>query len=102
MEKKAVPEEIHRFLMQYQWPGNIRELEHIILKMFIMAGSAPELNKKQIPFPEKPFIAEETVTEDPYEQVLNIISGKVILSGLPLKKVTGMSSKQYFKLLIIM
>jgi len=88
MKKKDVPEEIYTLLMQYQWPGNIRELEHVILKMIILAGAAPELNKTQIPFPEKPFIAENTITEDPYEQALSIISGKVIHSSFPLKKVT--------------
>ncbi|MBN2443961.1 MAG: sigma-54-dependent Fis family transcriptional regulator [Spirochaetales bacterium] len=91
MKKKIVPEKMYSLFSRYGWPGNIRELEHLILRMVIMTGAAPELNIEQIPFQEESFSEQPLNSPDSegsYEQALQVIAGKVIHSGIPLKQVT--------------
>ncbi len=48
--KKRVSREAMELLMQYQWPGNIRELENIIERACILSGDADTITPEFLPF----------------------------------------------------
>ncbi len=45
----SIDEEVTRVLLNYNWPGNIRELENVIELMFNMSGSSHILSKDFLP-----------------------------------------------------
>ncbi len=48
--KKRVSSEAMELLMEYQWPGNIRELENIIERACILSGNADVITPEFLPF----------------------------------------------------
>jgi DNA-binding NtrC family response regulator len=46
----VIPDEIMRALQEYDWPGNIRELEHTVQQMVAM-NSGPWINPAELPTP---------------------------------------------------
>ena len=45
----SIDEEVKKVLLNYNWPGNIRELENVIELMFNMSGSTHILSKEFLP-----------------------------------------------------
>lgn len=45
----SVDEEVKKALLEYNWPGNIRELENVIELMFNMSGNNHTLSKEFLP-----------------------------------------------------
>lgn len=48
--KKKVSREAMELLMEYQWPGNIRELENIIERACILSGNTEVITPEFLPF----------------------------------------------------
>lgn len=46
---KTVPKEIMKSLLDYQWPGNIRELRNVIERLVVFAADG-QLKKEDLPF----------------------------------------------------
>jgi Nif-specific regulatory protein len=57
-ENFSVPEEIIESIKNYQWPGNIRQLENAIERALVM-GNRKELKKEDLP---KDILDDETET----------------------------------------
>lgn len=80
-------------LMNYNWPGNIRELENIIERMIIMAGEnqiAPDLLPPQIQGVSTP---DSSVSFEIPEEGLSIDQVEIDLINNALKKAGGNKSK---------
>jgi transcriptional regulator with GAF, ATPase, and Fis domain len=45
----AVSAELSRRFMEYEWPGNVRQLENMIKRMVVLGGEAPILTELQQP-----------------------------------------------------
>src|SRR5687767_5968668 len=45
----AVTPELSRLFMQYEWPGNIRQLENLIKRMVVLGSETPIFNELQQP-----------------------------------------------------
>lgn len=57
IKPKKIPEEIIEVFKQYDWPGNIRELQNYVTRMIILPG---EITIADLPFAAKPKITRES------------------------------------------
>ncbi len=48
-EKPTLSEEVMRCLMEYDWPGNIRELRNVIRRACLLSGSKSTIGKEVLP-----------------------------------------------------
>src|SRR5690606_4800982 len=48
-EKPALSQEVERYLMAYDWPGNIRELRNVIRRACLLSGSKNTIGKEVLP-----------------------------------------------------
>ena len=44
-EKKTVSEEAWQVILNYEWPGNVREIENLVERAILYSGNEPELKK---------------------------------------------------------
>lgn len=60
---EKLPEEVLRGLMQYEWPGNIRELQNVLERAMVL-GKSPHLDLSDFIAPSPPSI-QRALTQEP-------------------------------------
>jgi DNA-binding NtrC family response regulator len=63
-EKKTISREGMRRLMAFEWPGNVRQLEHVLLNAWILAEE-PELEPEDFDLPDDYVALGDEVSEPP-------------------------------------
>lgn len=86
---KNITQKVLRDMMEYSWPGNIRELEHLIERSLLMTNGAainhiflPQQDKKDVP--EAYAAKVKTIAENERDHILSVLKrtkGKIFGEG---------------------
>ena len=106
IEKRVAPEALRR-LMDYAYPGNIRELRNMVERAVILSGDAPEIRPEHFVFendaPARPgftlhFEAEPTL-EEIERQYLKLLTKKFAGHRGRIAQILGVSERNIYRLL---
>lgn len=106
VEKRVAPEALRR-LMDYSYPGNIRELRNMVERAVILSGEAPEIRPEHFVFENEAlarpgftlsFEAEPTL-EEIERQYLQILTRKYAGHRGRIAQILGISERNIYRLL---